>query len=65
MLAVLPALGVKANHILTCRLMVYLRTYGHGFEFDRMADACVLATNSEAHRAELGVKVKPLEDATG
>ena len=56
---VLPAVGVKANLILTSPPYDNLRTYGgHGFEFDRVADACVAAL------AEGGVLVWVVADAT-
>ena len=39
---ILPDLGVKADLILTSPPYDNLRTYGgHGFDFDRVADACV------------------------
>ena len=39
---VLPTLGVKANLILTSPPYDNLRDYGgHGFNFGRVADACV------------------------
>ena len=55
---VLPATGVKANLILTSPPYDNLRTYGgHGFYFDRVADACVGAL------AEGGVLVWIVADA--
>ena len=56
---VLPAAGVKANLILTSPPYDNLRTYGgHGFDFDRVADACVGAL------ADGGVLVWVVADAT-
>ena len=56
---VLPTLDVKANLILTSPPYDNLRDYGgHGFDFDRMADACVGAL------AEGGVIVWVVADAT-
>ena len=56
---VLPATGVKANLILTSPPYDNLRTYGgHGFDFDRVADACVGAL------ADGGVLVCVVADAT-
>ena len=56
---VLPDVGVKANLILTSPPYDNLRTYGgHGFDFERMADACVGAL------AEGGVLVWVVADAT-
>ena len=56
---VLPAVGVKANLILTSPPYDNLRTYGgHGFDFDRVADACVAAL------ADGGVLVWVVADAT-
>ena len=56
---VLPAVGVKANLILTSPPYDNLRDYGgHGFDFDRVADACVAAL------AEGGVLVWVVADAT-
>ena len=55
----LPTLDVKANLILTSPPYDNLRDYGgHGFDFDRMADACVGAL------AEGGVIVWVVADAT-
>ena len=56
---VLPAAGEKANLILTSPPYDNLRTYGgHGFDFDRVADACVGAL------ADGGVLVWVVADAT-
>ena len=56
---VLPTLDVKANLILTSPPYDNLRDYGgHGFDFDRMADACVNAL------ADGGVLVWVVADAT-
>ena len=56
---VLPALGAKANLILTSPPYDNLRTYGgHGFDFERVADACVAAL------APGGVIVWVVADAT-
>ena len=56
---VLPTIGVKANLILTSPPYDNLREYGgHGFDFDRVADACVESL------AEGGVLVWVVADAT-
>ena len=56
---VLPTLGVKADLILTSPPYDNLRTFGgHGFDFDRVADACLGAL------AEGGVLVWVVADAT-
>ena len=56
---VLPAAGVKADLILTSPPYDNLRTYGgHGFDFDRVADACVGALTDG------GVLVWVVADAT-
>ena len=56
---ILPDLGVKADLILTSPPYDNLRTYGgHGFDFDRVADACVGAL------ADGGVIVWIVADAT-
>ena len=56
---VLPAAGIKADLILTSPPYDNLRTYGgHGFDFDRVADACVTAL------ADGGVLVWVVADAT-